>query len=262
MSTSRRGWSRPESPAGPTRPDPWVARPAGDARQRALAVLGAVAAVGVAVAGLVVPRWDDRRAGLEPAAYDGPPPPVTRAADGAFVMAWGEERTPLLEIFTDYQCRACRDAHEAAGRTLKRLASQGRVRVVYRPVQFFWGAAHEPSASNSRRAANAALCAPPTGWLAYHDALFAHQPGEGVSGFTVAELIALGEQAGIFGSSFPECVTGGAQSARLDELTRYAAVTRGVREPPAAFLDGRPLDRRTQLDAARIERAVHAAHPG
>jgi protein-disulfide isomerase len=238
-----------------------VVRPAGNFRQRALAVLGAVAVVGVAVAGLVALRWDDRRAGLVPGSYDGPPPPVTRAADGAFVMAWGEERTPLLEIFSDYQCRVCRDAHEAVGRTLKRLASQGRVRVVYRPVRF-WGAGREPAASNSRRAANAALCAPPTGWLAYHDALFAHQPDEGVSGFTVAELIALGEQAGIFGSSFPDCVTGGAQSARLDELTRYAAVTRGVREPPAAFLNGRSLDVRTQLDAARIERAIHSAHHG
>jgi protein-disulfide isomerase len=226
-------------------------------------VLGAAGVLAVVVAGLAVLRWNDRgAAGLGAGAYEGPPPTVSRAADGAFVMAWAEAGTPLLEIFTDYQCPVCRDAQEETGPLLRRLASQGRVRVVYRPVQGYRGPAHEPAASNSRRASNAVLCAPAAGWLAYHEAVFAHQPAEDASGFAPAELVALSRRAGNLGPAFPACVTGGAQSSRLDALTRYATVTRHVRKLPAAFLDGRPLDEPTQLDAGRLERAIHASSGG
>jgi len=247
MSTSRSGGLR------------MPRRPAGEGRRRASALLGGVAVVAVALAGMVALRWDERGAGGLQGAYDGAPPPVTRAADGSFVMAWGDEKAPLLEIFTDYQCPDCKDAHDEVGPLLRRLASQGRVRVVYRPIQVYRGTDGGPSASNSRRAGNAALCAPAAGWLAYHEALFEHQPDEDTAGFEPDELIAIGERAGISGPSFPACVTGGGQNARLDELTRYAFSVRGVREPPAAFLDGRRLDDSVQRDAARLERAIHTA---
>jgi protein-disulfide isomerase len=231
---------------------------AGEAGRRARALLGAVLVVGAVLAGLVALRQQGDEARLSAREPGGPPPPVIRATDGAAVLAWGDETAPLLEVFTDYQCPDCRAAHDGTGPLLRRLASQGRVRVVYRPIQTYWGVAREPSASNSRRAAVAALCAPAPAWLNYHDALFAHQPAEGAPGFSLAQLIELAERSGIIGPDFPACLTGGAQEARLDALNRYAA-DRGVRGAPAAFLDGRPLDRPTQLDPVRLERAVHTA---
>jgi protein-disulfide isomerase len=254
--TKRAGRGRSRDPWGP-----WDPGPARKGGRRLFAVLGAVVVMAAALAGLASQRRDGGAGGRAASgAFNGPPPSVTRAPDGAAVLAWGDETAPLLEIFTDYQCPDCKTAQVKTGPVLRRLVSQGRVRVVYRPVQSYRGAAGEPAASNSRRAGNASLCAPATGWLAYHEALFAHQPAEGAAGFGAADLIALAERAGIIGPSFPDCVTGDAQSARLDALTRYASDARGVRSLPAAFLDGRSLDRRTQLDAARLEAAVHAVH--
>ncbi|MFI0349593.1 DsbA family protein [Actinomadura sp. 9N407] len=239
----------------------WERRhPAGEAGHRLLAVLGAVAVFSVTLAGFTALRGpSDTGAAVTVGSYDAPVSTVWRTEDGAVAVA-GDVRSPVLEIFTDYRCPSCAELQDTAAATIKRLASQNRVRVVYRPIVLPQG---EPADSQSRRAANASLCAPAGHWLAYHDALFTRGPMEGTGAFTEADLIALARYAGIRDAAFADCVSGGLQNARLDRLTRDAVEARGVREVPTAFLNGTRLDLRTHLlEPARLERAIHTAARG
>jgi protein-disulfide isomerase len=234
-------------------------------RQRVLpAVLGAVAVIAVAVAVVVALRGRDGRGeSTGPGTYRGPLAPASRTPDGATVMSRTGVTRPVLEIFEDFQCPVCRAVEHIVGPTVERLAAEGRVKVVYWPFQLFRGPGGEPLASNSRRAANAALCAPADRWPAYRDTLFAHQPEEGVAGFEPARLVAWGRQAGITGAGFASCVAKMRKAAQVDAMTRYATRTRGVDAAPAVFLDGRPLDLESQLlDAVAFERAVLSAGRG
>ncbi|MEW2356644.1 thioredoxin domain-containing protein [Spirillospora sp. NPDC029432] len=236
----------------------WDRRGPGEAGRRLLAVLGAVAVFSVTVGAFTLLRRPaETGTAATTGSYDAPVSTVWRAADGSVAVAGGGVRWPLLEIYTDYRCATCAEMEDVTGATIKRLASQGRVRAVYRPVAFETA---EPAASATRRAANASLCAPAGHWLAYHGALFTRGPMEGAGGFTAADLVALARDTGIADPAFGGCVTGGLQSARLDRLTQEARDARGVHEVPAAFLNGTRLDLQDHLlSPARLERAVHTA---
>ncbi|MFB4316211.1 DsbA family protein [Actinomadura sp. 21ATH] len=236
----------------------WDRRGPGEAGRRLLAVLGAVAVLSATVGAFALLRRPaETGAAATAGSYDAPVSSVWRASDGSVAVAGGGVRWPLLEIYTDYRCASCAEMEDVTGSTIRRLASQGRVRAVYRPVAF---EAAEPAASAARRAGNASLCAPPGNWLAYHGALFTRGPMEGAGAFTAADLVALARDTGIADPAFGGCVTGGLRTALLDRTTREARGARGVQEVPAAFLNGTRLDLREQLlDPARLERAIHTA---
>ncbi|MFI6521570.1 DsbA family protein [Spirillospora sp. NPDC050679] len=237
------------------------------ARQRRLllAAVGAVAAVAAVVAVVVVAvRGGDDDGGAKTASsYTGPLAPVSRQADGSTLMAQAGVAEPVLELFEDFQCPVCKKAEDASGDTIKRLAGEGALRVVYRPLQLFRGADREPLSSNSHRAANAALCAPADRWLAFHDTLYANQPEEGDEGFSNADLVSWGQRAGITDPAFPGCVNGDAKAAELAKMTEYALTDRKIEGTPTVLLDGKALDLRSQvLDPGGLEKAVRAAGRG
>ena len=190
-------------------------------------------------------------------AYTGPLAPVSRDADGSVTMAKAGVAAPLLEIFEDFQCPICKEFENASGSTIKRLAAEGRVKVVYRPFQLFQD---EPLSSNSRRAANAALCAPADKWISYHDALYKFQPPEGKKGFSDKDLLAWGADLGITGATYTPCVNGAQRGGQLDQMTRYATGTRKVTGTPTVFLDGRQLNLQNQLlNPSALAQAITAA---
>ncbi|MBW8481082.1 DsbA family protein [Actinomadura parmotrematis] len=227
-------------------------------RTRGIVVgVGAVAVAAVAVLAVVVARsgGDD-----EAPAYTGALAPVSRQGDGSVLMAKAGVTRPVLEIFEDFQCPICKEVEHASGPAIKEMAAKGEARVVYRPFQLFQGAQREPLSSNSHRAANAALCAPAEHWVAYHDALYAHQPDEGDKGFAADDLVAWGRQAGITGEDFAACVRTDAKSAQVAAMTAYAERDRGVTGTPTVVLDGKPLDLQDRLlDPDALREAVRRA---
>ncbi|MEO5877406.1 MAG: thioredoxin domain-containing protein [Streptosporangiaceae bacterium] len=187
--------------------------------------------------------------------YAGAIAPATRQADGSIVMANAGVTAPVLEIFEDFQCPACRNLEKTSGNTVKRLAAEGKVKVVYRPFRLF---TQEPTRGNSERAANAALCAPADRWVRYHDLIFSHQPAETSPGFANDDLVGWGGEAGITGSAFESCVTKGEKNAQVQQMTDYATNVGKVSQSPTVKLDGKEITAKAFVPG-ELEKAISAA---
>ncbi|KOX07226.1 thioredoxin domain-containing protein [Nocardiopsis sp. NRRL B-16309] len=154
-------------------------------RKKTLLVVGVAAIVVVLIVGVgyAVLTADRRDSGFE-----GALPPQVLQEDGSVVLAEEGVEAPVVEVYADYQCPACRQFELLNGDTLKESAAEGEAIVHYRPVSIF---AQQPApiSSNSLRAGAAARAAADAGvFVQYNDLLFENQPAEGQEGFTVAEL--------------------------------------------------------------------------
>ncbi|MDX6431442.1 MAG: hypothetical protein QOE54_3808 [Streptosporangiaceae bacterium] len=217
----------------------------------ALAILALVVGIGVYYANKKAVRTQ------KATAYSGPLAPVTRQADGSVVMAAQGTAGPLLEIFEDFQCPICQQFEQLSGPTIKKLAAQGKVKAVYHPFQLF---TDEPLASNTRRAANAALCAPADKWVSYHDTLYKYQPKEGTKGFAVKDLNLWAQDLGFGDAAFQKCVTDTQKSGQLGQMTKNALTDRKVTGTPTVYLDGKALNLEGQImNPQALEAAVLAA---
>ncbi|MCD0450804.1 DsbA family protein [Actinocorallia sp. API 0066] len=203
-----------------------------DKQVKTLAVAGGALAL-IAVAVGVVVMAD---AGKDEPAYTGPLAPTSRQDDGSVVMAKEGVTAPVLEVYEDFQCPACKGLEESSGNTIKQLAAEGKVKVVYRPFRLF---GQDPLKGNSERAANAALCAPGDNWIKFHDRLFAEQPKEGKVGFENADLISWAADYGVSGAAFESCVNNGEKGAQVQAMTDHAFNTAGVQSTPTIVLNGK-----------------------
>ncbi|GAA0968650.1 DsbA family protein [Actinocorallia libanotica] len=223
-----------------------------DKRKRMLTAVGGALVLIVAVVGLVILVNSGKDKSED---YAGEIAPTSREADGSIVMAKAGVSAPVLEVYEDFQCPACKNLEETSGDTIKRLAAEGKVKVVYRPFRLF---SQDPLKSNSERAANAALCAPGDKWVRFHDRIFANQPREGSVGFENDDLIDWAGESGISGAEFESCVKEGQKTAQVTAMTEHALNTAKVESTPTVMLDGQNI-----TDAAfspgDLEKVVTAA---
>jgi protein-disulfide isomerase len=227
----------------------------GRRRRALLVVLGAVAVAGAAVAAVVV--LVSRNGGGGPAVgdYKGALAPAARQGDGSVAMAQPGVKAPVLDVWEDFQCPACKAMEARLGGTMKRLAVEGKVKVVYRPFQLFQ---QEPLMSNSRRAANAAACMPAGHWVKYHDRLYAEQPEEGRKGFAPQDLIAWAADLGVTDPSFAACVNGEQKMKTVDQASALAGRS-GVDATPYLALNGRKVGDDVLGSPKELENAVARA---
>ncbi|MEU8344173.1 thioredoxin domain-containing protein [Spirillospora sp. NPDC048832] len=227
-------------------------------RRRALVVvLGAVALAAVAVVAVVVVTSRDG-GGPSVDDYKGALAPATRQRDGSVAMAKPGVTAPVLDVWEDFQCPACKAMEARLGATMKQLAAEGRLKVVYRPFQLFQ---QEPLMGNSRRAANAAACMPASHWVKYHDRLFAEQPEEGTKGFLPKELIAWAVDLGVRDAAFTACVDG-EQRMRTVNQASAAAGKAGVDATPYLALNGRKVGDEVLGSADELRKAIARAAGG
>lgn len=170
-------------------------------RNRVLLVAGAavvVVAVVVAVGYFVVMR-DRSESEVQL-------PPQALQTDGSVVLAEDGADAPVLEVYADYQCPACKQFETATGSAIQEMAAAGEVIVHYRPVSIF-ALRGEPLGTNSLRGGAAARAAADAGkFVEYNDVLFENQPAEGEAGFSPEELKDWGEEVGIDDPAFAERV--------------------------------------------------------
>ncbi|MWA04281.1 thioredoxin domain-containing protein [Actinomadura sp. LD22] len=224
-------------------------------RRLLVVVLGAVAAAAVVVVIVVVAVGNNGGGGPSAEKYTGPIAPAARQRDGSVAMANSGVTAPVLDVFEDFQCPACKAMEARVGGTIKKLAAEGRVKVVYRPFQLFQ---QDPLMSNSRRAANAAACMPADHWVKYHDKLYAEQPPEGDEGFANADLVKWAGQLGVSAPTFAACVNGAQQMRQVDQATAYAGKA-GVTATPFLALNGRQLGNDALGSPSALQKAVAKA---
>jgi predicted DsbA family dithiol-disulfide isomerase len=142
---------------------------------------------------------------------------------------------PTMRVFVDYQCPACRELEHTLGDTLRRLATSGRLRVVYHQAPL---AAHR----RSRMAAALAYCAERGPAAAViHRSLYDAAVDWSRSASPLERLLAVVASAGGDPGAALACVVSGEGSRRVErDLT--LARTLGLSVVPAVFLDDTRLE--------------------
>ncbi|MBR8741521.1 thioredoxin domain-containing protein [Nocardiopsis sp. MG754419] len=153
-------------------------------RKKTLLVVGIAAAVVLLVVGIGYAVLTSGQGD----GYEGPLATQTLQEGGSVVMADEGVNAPVVEVYADYQCPACRQFELLNGDLLKERAASGEAIVHYRPVSIF-AQQEVPISSNSLRAGAAARAAADHDvFVEYNDLLFENQPTEGREGFSVEEL--------------------------------------------------------------------------
>jgi len=124
-------------------------------------------------------------------------PPGATASGGIVV---GDPAAPVkLIAYEDPQCPVCREFEQMNGSTLDSAVNSGKVSVEYRMRSFL--------GIESVRADNALAAAQAEGkFEPLREALFAHQPREGIGGFTTDDLLALGRNVGLTDAAYTHAV--------------------------------------------------------
>ncbi len=167
---------------------------------------------------------------------------------------------PTLSIWEDFQCPSCAALETGNGPAILKLATDGKVNLVWRPTTFldprFLTGANPKS---SHRATMAWGCAIDAGKAdEYHSVIFAHQPATEGDGWSDQELLDYGTEAGITGAAF---VTFSAcyDAATYDQWVTNSYQTfidQAVPGTPAAFLNGTEVPPATLLDTAALEKLI------
>ncbi|HEX4814344.1 MAG TPA: thioredoxin domain-containing protein [Nonomuraea sp.] len=183
--------------------------------------------------------------------------PITVQPDGSVVMAKSGVTRPVIDIYEDFQCPACKEAERVSGQTFKNLAAEGKAKVVYHPITIF---SQEPTRSNSLRAGAAARCvADGRQWMAFHDLLFDNQPAETVQGFKVDELARWGKEAGVTAPDFQQCVTSQKHvQTQLSYSTKIMSEQK-LTHTPTVKLNGTEMDNQVIFSPSELRDAVTEA---
>ena len=246
-------------------------------RDRTIKIIGAIAVVVVVGAIIGGAVWQSRSSSSTSASSTLPSPDpsaalpkgVVATGDNAFAVPVGTPKAgaPVLQVWEDFQCPICGATEAANGAGIQALASSGAAQLYYRPVAFLDRnlASQNISAgttNSSHRAIAAWGCAIDAGkGLEYHNIIYANQPSNEGGGYTTAQLLDFGKQAGITGdayTTFEKCVNdntylGWAVNAD-NEMSSH-----GISGTPTGILNGTELPQGTLSDKAALDAAVAAA---
>ncbi|MEV0625721.1 DsbA family protein [Nonomuraea wenchangensis] len=183
--------------------------------------------------------------------------PVTVQSDGTVVMAKSGVEKPVLDVYEDFQCPACKEAERVSGQTIKNLAAEGKAKVVYHPITIF---SQEPTRSNSLRAGNAARCiADGKQWMAFHNLLFQNQPSETAEGFTNSQLLEWGKEAGVTAPDFEQCVNSGKHVQAQQSYSEKIMDEQKLTHTPTLKLNGTEVDNAVVFSPSELRDAVTKA---
>lgn len=142
-----------------------------------------------------------------------------------------------IDVYEDFLCPACAAFEQQSGPTLTRLATDGKVTVVYHPIAIL---DRFSSTKYSTRAAAASAAAAQGGkFVAFHDALFVQQPAEGGAGLSDDKLIEIGRSVGL-DDAFAAAVKDQTYRGWAGTVTDRASA-RGVTGTPTIMVAGKPV---------------------
>ena len=242
-----------------------AAAEAADKRRRLIINVSIGAVLVVVVAALVGGAWitsQNNKNVTQPSA-DAAAPAGAFPADSPykFGVEWSDEVTgkPVLEIWEDFQCPACRDFEAVFGPTLQKIADSGDAQVIFRSTSFLDG--NFPG-DHSKRAAAAYGCAVDAGkGEEYHSVLYANQPETEGDGWTDQQLLSFAEQAGITGeakTTFDKCLTDRTYVTWAVNGTQ-AMQEAGVSGTPSLYLNGVEVSNEDRATPEALLKAIQEA---
>lgn len=189
------------------------------------------------------------------------PPNATAKADGIVVNPGkAKEGAPVVALFQDYQCPACKQFEDAYGTSLSQLAESGDIQLEYHTMTFL-----DTNMGNdaSKRAGIAAACADTVGrYAAYHDTIYKNQPANEGEGYTDEQLTGdFAQQAGITGqdlTNFQACF----QTRKMESWvnkTDQAAGKAGISGTPALQVNGKTVEIKSLGDPSQLKAAIDKA---
>lgn len=217
-------------------------------RMRVLTIAGIAAAVvaAIVVVGVVVQTQRNEVSAVVK--------PKNLSAEGgvAFGPASG---VPVITLYEDYQCPACKQFEEGMGASIDQLLAQNKIRVVYKPVAII--------GKESEAAGGAAMCAADQGpekFRVYSKALFVNQPPENSGQLTSGKLTEFGKQAGLTDAAWKKCVEDDKYGAWMKDSTEKASKA-GLRGTPWVLLNGQELPKEAYSPQG-LQKAVELATKG
>lgn len=158
-----------------------------------------------------------------------------------------------VDAFIDFLCPFCRQFELSSGPALADLVADGKISLVYHPLNFLDEAS---TTSYSTRAAAASGCAADLGrFVEYAHALFVNQPPEGGPGLSDAELAAIGRAVGLADTPFTTCVSSAPYLDWPAHVTARATAA-GVEATPTVLVAGAVVRPEARPIAAAVARAA------
>ena len=227
-----------------------AARARAERRRRSL-LGGVVAGLVVLVALVVVVVVQTQRTTTSASAAT--PPNTT----GGTEIVVGSASAPVtVDLYEDFQCPNCKAFEAESGSTLAQLIAAGTVQAHYHGMAFLDTSANDKYSTRALNAAAAVVAAGgPTAFQTFHDLLFAHQPAEGGSGLTDAQLVQYATQAGATGSTVEQAIKKLTYGDWVKTSTDQASKD-GVTGTPTVLVAGKKLE---DISAAGLSAAVSAA---
>ncbi|MGH3715541.1 MAG: DsbA family protein [Micromonosporaceae bacterium] len=144
-----------------------------------------------------------------------------------------------VDLYVDFLCPACKQYEEQASPTLHRYLDEGKITLVYHPLNILDRLS--TTDYSTRAGAAAAVAAEEGTLLEYAEALFAQQPPEGGAGLTDQQLIEIGRSVGLTSDRFAKAVTSDKYHDWMTYVTAKAD-ERGVRGTPTVLVNGEPVE--------------------
>jgi protein-disulfide isomerase len=180
-------------------------------------------------------------------------PALVQESGGGVVVGDG----PVdVTVWEDFQCPFCKQFEQSNGDMLRKRVDNGDITLTIHPLSFL-----DESLANdsSSMAANAFGCVADAGEkqaLDYHLTLYANQPEEnrGHDAWTSEQLIGWGNDVGVEGSDFEDCVNNMTYSGWVSQVQSSMA-NNGITSTPTVFVDGQEFDVSGDLSAT-IDQAL------
>lgn len=242
-------------------------------RERMVRIIGAivVVAVVVAIVGIaVVAKNSDSSSSAD--SSTAAPNPAAALPTGVYASGtefeYGlpatpvKEGVPTLQLWEDFQCPACGQLEKANGAGIEKLATEGKINLIYRPTTFLDNNLKNDS---SKRATAAWGCAVDAGKaLEFHNYLFANQPVSEGDGWTDEQLLQFGANIGLSGealTTYQNCYNTRKYLGWAVNSTGVFTES-GIGGTPSGFLNGTEIDAKTLADQAALEKAIADAAAG
>ncbi|MDL5157221.1 DsbA family protein [Actinomycetospora termitidis] len=184
-----------------------------------IAVVTLVVLIGV-IAVAVISAQSNKNASLP---VNQPVTPVnatyqTRVDGGAIVAGNGPT---TIDVYEDALCPACKQFESVYGDRFVEALNANRVTVRYHMVNLLEQNSNPPGYSTL--GGNALMCAAANGGFpTLHKTLYERQPEEGGAGYTVDDLVTLGQSAGV-GPGYEACVRGNTYGAAVAQNYQQAS---------------------------------------